>query len=230
MHEERDSHRHPPGVRIAHWAWVLALLILVSSGLQIFDAAPYLDASDQTDPVHRLLAIGSPAPGVGVTVLFGHTYVTTGWLGWVPDGLGGESARAFPSWITIPAYQDLADGRRWHLLFAWIFGAAWALRMACLVRSKGLGTTYAMYEPLQRGAYAVTTFVLIPLAVATGLALSPGLDARFHWLPAIFGGRQFARTWHFATMIALCTFFAVHTFQILTHGPIRRLRSMITGR
>ena len=66
----------------------------------------------KSNPARRVLSIGSPDDGVGVTTIFGHNFNTTGWLGWVDDGMGGKTARAFPGWITIPAYQDLADGRR----------------------------------------------------------------------------------------------------------------------
>ena len=40
--------------RLTHWLSALALVILVASGLQIFNAAPYLDASDKTDPARRV--------------------------------------------------------------------------------------------------------------------------------------------------------------------------------
>ena len=39
----------------------------------------------------------------------------------------------------------------------------------------------------------------------TGLTLSPGVDATLPWLTALFGGRQFARTWHFALMVLVPT-------------------------
>src|SRR5580698_6034283 len=93
-------------VRASHWLWVVALLVLVGSGLQIFNASPNLDASDKSDPARRVLAIGSPADGVGTTTLFGHTFVTTGWLGWTGDGIGSRGAHAFPAAIIIPGYQD----------------------------------------------------------------------------------------------------------------------------
>ena len=67
--------------RLSHWLWVVAFVVLVASGLQIFNAAPYLDASDKSNPARRVLAIGSPADGVGTTTIFGHTFVTTDWLG-----------------------------------------------------------------------------------------------------------------------------------------------------
>ena len=43
-------YRHSVGARTAHWAWFVAMLVLLMSGLQIFNAAPYLDASDKSDP------------------------------------------------------------------------------------------------------------------------------------------------------------------------------------
>ncbi len=69
--------------------------MLVGSGLQIFNASPNLDASDKSDPARRVLAIGSPADGVGTTTIFGRTFVTTGWLGWTSDGMGSRGPRAF---------------------------------------------------------------------------------------------------------------------------------------
>src|SRR4029077_12520506 len=108
---------HSIAARAAHWLWALALLVLVMSGLQIFNAAPYLDASDKSDPHRRVLAFGAmqgPSGPVGVTQIFGHPFTTTHVLGYTDDGMGGETARAFPAWITLPGGQDLAGGRVWH--------------------------------------------------------------------------------------------------------------------
>ncbi len=248
-------YRYAVLTRVSHWFWVVAFAVLVSSGLQIFNAAPYLDASDKSSPTHRVFAIGSPSDGVGTTELFGHTFTTTGWLGWTDDGMGGKTARAFPGWITIPAYQDLADGRRWHLFFAWIAAACWlgwlvssaikgnlreiVLRPSDLPKLWPMQAYYfklrkeppphGTYNPLQKAAYTTILFVVAPLVVLTGLALSPGVDAIAQPLTWFFGGRQFARLWHFTAMLLLLGFFAVHTFQVATQGIINQLRSMITG-
>src|SRR5665213_1142015 len=115
---KRDVYRYPVVTRLAHWFWVLAFLVLVSSGLQIFNAAPYLDASDKSNPARGGLSSDWPAGGGGTTTIFGHTFTTTNFLGWGGDGMGSKGARAFPGWITIPSYQSLADGRRWHFFFA----------------------------------------------------------------------------------------------------------------
>ncbi|MFY9883246.1 MAG: hypothetical protein WAK15_00595, partial [Candidatus Cybelea sp.] len=91
----RATYRYALLTRASHWVWVVAFFILVGSGLQIFNASPNLDASDKSDPARRVLAIGSPAGGIGTTTIFGHTFVTTGWLGWTGDGLGSHGAHAF---------------------------------------------------------------------------------------------------------------------------------------
>jgi thiosulfate reductase cytochrome b subunit len=255
MEATKLVHRHSAVTRLTHWVHFFAFLALVSSGLQIFNAAPYLDASDKSDPSHRVLEIGSPAQGQGAVMLFGHTFSTTGWLGWGDDGMGGRTARAFPAWITIPAYQDLADGRRWHFFFAWIFllcggmyvisGAARRDFAQLVLRPSSIPKLipmqlyylklrkepppYDKYNPLQQAAYTLVIFVIAPLLVLTGLALSPGFDAWFPWLTHLFGGRQFARLWHFVLMLVLIGFFATHLVLVLTTGFLNNMRGILTG-
>ncbi len=249
-------YRHSIVTRVTHWAFFVAFLVLVSSGLQIFNAAPYLDASDKTDPAHRVLQIGAPAQGVGTVRIFGRAVTTTGWLGWTDDGMGGKSARAFPGWLTIPAYQDLAAGRRWHLFFAWImivsgiaylvWGFARRDLRELVLRPRDLPNIWPMqlyylrlrkdapphgkYNPLQKASYTLVLFVLAPALVLSGLALSPGFDAWAPWLAQLFGGRQYARLWHFVAMIALIGFVLVHVILVLTTGVLNHMRSMVTGR
>jgi thiosulfate reductase cytochrome b subunit len=251
----RQVYRYAVLTRLSHWVWVVAFGVLISSGLQIFNAAPYLDASDKSNPARRVLAIGATQDAEGTTTVFGHTFTTTGWLGYVDDGMGGKSARAFPGWITIPGPQDLASGRRWHLFFAWagiVCWTAWLISAAIkgslrelVLRPSDIPKLWPMqayylklrkeppphgtYNPLQKAAYTTILFVLTPLVVLTGLALSPGIDAIANPLTVVFGGRQFARLWHFAGMILLIGFFAVHTFQVATQGVVNQMRSMITG-
>lgn len=260
MHEPAAGrvYRHGIVARAAHWLWALAMLVLVMSGLQIFNAAPYLDASDKSDPGRRVLAFGAQRVGgvpVGTTTVFGLTLRTTHLLGYTDDGLGGESPRAFPAWATLPGPQDLADGRRWHLAFAWALTIAVA---AYLVSAAARGTLrelvlrpsdlpklwpmqlyyfrlrkepppHGTYNPLQKAAYTVVLFAFFPLIVLTGLTLSPGVDAAAPWLTALFGGRQFARAWHFLLMALLIGYFLVHLTMVVTTGMWNNMRSMITG-
>jgi thiosulfate reductase cytochrome b subunit len=85
------------------------------------------------------------------------------------------------------------------------------------------------YSVLQKLAYCGVFFVLFPLIVLTGLTMSPGMDAAWPWLLNLFGGRQTARTLHFAAMLILVLFFLIHILMVLAAGPLNELRSIITG-
>ena len=82
---------------------------------------------------------------------------------------------------------------------------------------------------MQKAAYTVVLFVFIPLIILTGLALSPGVDAISGPLVWLFGGRQFARTWHFTLMSILIAYFCVHMIFVFSTGPWNNIKSMITG-
>jgi thiosulfate reductase cytochrome b subunit len=253
--ERRVVYRHSLVMRATHWIFFIAFLALVGSGLQIFNAAPYLDASDKSEPSHRVLQIGAPAQGAGTLTIFGRTLNTTGWLGWTDDGMGEKGPRAFPALVTIPGYQDLADGRRWHFFFAWIMIACGVLYIAWGVARRDLrelvlrprdipnilpmqlyylrlrkeAPAHGKYNALQKTAYTLVLFVFAPLLVISGFALSPGFDAWAPWLPHVLGGRQFARLWHFVAMVALIGFFLTHIVLVSTTGLLNHLRSMVTG-
>ena len=119
-------YRHRLPVRIMHWINVIALLALLLSGLQIFNAHPALHWGKSSysgrAPLLELSA-QQRADGslVGTTTLFGHRFTTTGVLGASRDAGGTLQARGFPSWLTLPGPQWLAMGRRWHFFFAWVF-------------------------------------------------------------------------------------------------------------
>ena len=251
--------RHSIVTRLTHWTGALAMLVLVMSGLAIFNAAPYLDASDLTSPAHRVLEIGAQTSPAGVargfTRIFGWTIDTTHVLGVTDNGQGGEAERAFPGWITFPGYQDLADGRRWHLFFAWILTIAGAVYLVfgalrkeiplLIVRPSDFPKMLPMqlyyfglrkeppphgkYNPLQKAGYTVVLFGLVPFVILTGLALSPGVDAIAGPLTSLLGGRQFARTWHFVAMLALIGFTFGHVFLVASTGVANNLRSMTLG-
>ncbi len=250
--------RHSIATRLTHWVGALAMLVLVMSGLEIFNAAPYLDASDLSSPAHRVLSIGadtSSGTPRGITQIFGRTFNTTNVLGYTDNGQGGESERAFPGWITFPGYQDLADGRRWHFFFAWIlmiagtiylfFGALRKEIPLLVLRPSDVPKMVPMqlyylrlrpdppehgkYNPLQKAGYTLVLFGLVPFVIITGLALSPGIDAIAGPLTTLLGGRQFARTWHFLSMVLLIGFAFGHVALVLGTGVVNNMRSMILG-
>jgi len=77
-------------------------------------------------------------------------------------------------------------------------------------------------------AYASVLFVLLPLVILTGLAMSPGTDA-WSSISALFGGRQSARSIHFLCAFGFVGFFLVHIAMVVLAGPFNEVRSMVTG-
>jgi thiosulfate reductase cytochrome b subunit len=123
--EKTLYYRHRLPVRVMHWVNVVALTILLMSGLNIFDAHPalYWGKSSYTGqgPVLAIGANMTPEAGMhGITRVFGREFDTTGVLGASKDRDGGLTNRAFPWWLTIPDNRWLSMARSWHFFFAWI--------------------------------------------------------------------------------------------------------------
>ena len=78
-------------------------------------------------------------------------------------------------------------------------------------------------------AYLVVIFVLVPCVIWTGLAMSPGFTAIWPWTVTLLGGKQSARTLHFAVSVALVLFLLVHLGMLVLAGFTSRVRAMITG-
>jgi thiosulfate reductase cytochrome b subunit len=249
--------RHSLLVRITHWVNVVAIFFLLMSGLQIFNATPALYIGKKSDFAHPAVSLtgGNTANGpIGVTDILGARFDTTGFLG-LSSNDGRLSIRGFPAWVTLPSYQDLATGRRWHFFFAWVFAINGAIYLIASLADRHLwrdlvpgradwrhiGRTIAdharlhfdhvrEYNVLQKLTYLVMVAVVLPLIVLAGMAMSPGLDAAFPWLIDIFGGRQTARTVHFICAMTILAFVLVHVVMVLLSGVWNNLRSMITGR
>ena len=249
-------YRHRLPVRISHWLNVPFLIILIMSGLQIFNAHPALywgDRSDRDQPLVSIRPVQTESGEMrGITNILGYKFDTTGVLGY-----SNGKRRAFPEWATIPSAKVLAMGRQWHLFFAWalvingIFFTAYALisRHARrdlaptvddlrgigkavkdhLVLKHPTGDEAKRYNVLQKLAYVGILFVVAPLIVLTGLAMSPTIDTAFPWLLTIFGGRQAARTIHFIACFSFVAFIIIHVSQVILTGFFNNMRSMITG-
>lgn len=116
-------YRHAVLTRLTHWINVLALTLLLMSGLNIFGAHPALYWGQKAvfaDPWLSITAVDKGDRMIGVTQIGSAKFETTGVLGY--SGQVGERVPvAFPSWATVPSYRDLADSRHWHFFFAWLF-------------------------------------------------------------------------------------------------------------
>jgi thiosulfate reductase cytochrome b subunit len=86
------------------------------------------------------------------------------------------------------------------------------------------------YNLPQRLTYLFVIFILFPLVIWTGLAMSPAFVSAFPSTATLLGGRQSARTLHFFITIALLLFLIVHVLMVYLAGFTTRMRAMITGR
>jgi thiosulfate reductase cytochrome b subunit len=86
------------------------------------------------------------------------------------------------------------------------------------------------YNLVQRLSYLCVVFVLFPLTIMTGFAMSPAITSVFPWLVTVWGGQQSARTIHFVLADLLTLFVLVHVAMVIYAGFGSRMRSMITGR
>jgi thiosulfate reductase cytochrome b subunit len=254
----RRVYRHPLPVRLMHWINVVCLVVLLGSGLNIFNAHPalYWGHDSSGKPWLSMRGENTTAGPIGKTRLGGTDFDTTGVLG-LSEVNGRPTARAFPSWATIPGPQWLAMARRWHLFFAWLFvvnGVAYVLYTIFSrhlardlvptrfeLRNVGrsildhiklkhpTGDAALRYNVLQSLTYLVVIFGLLPLVVICGMALSPRLNAVFTGWVDLLGGRQSARSLHFLAALGLVLFVVVHVAEVVIAGVWNEMRSMITG-
>lgn len=215
--------RHALSTRLWHWINALSVVVLFMSGLNISNA---------------------------------HRHLYWGQDGYDPADAWFHVIR-FPGWATIPDYYSLAGARDWHVVFAWVFAVSLAVFMLAALlnghfrrdlvtrwrdwRLSNIGADVrahlkfqfhhagSKYNFLQKAAYGGVIFILLPLMIVTGMAISPGTEAGLPWLGELFGGRQSARSIHFLCAFGLFGFFVLHIVLVLLSGPIGQLRDMITG-
>jgi DMSO/TMAO reductase YedYZ molybdopterin-dependent catalytic subunit len=162
---------------------------------------------------------------------------------------------SLPSWLALPGKKNLGMARHWHflcdggwlltgiayyvLLFAtgewrrlvphsWsIIPGAWHSLLQ--YASFHLVETPGGYNPLQQIAYFSIVFIVAPVAIATGVAMSPSITARFPWYLRVFHGRQAARSIHFLCMLAFTAFLIMHVAMVIAHGFAHELALIVLG-
>jgi Ni/Fe-hydrogenase b-type cytochrome subunit len=216
--------RHRISTRLWHWINAVAIIVMLMSGLMIFNAHPRL--------------------------YWGHygANFDPAWLE-LPRFPGWAT---IPSMYNLALARQWHLAFAWVLAFGFLFYLVWSLfnghwkKDVALSREEVApahlwadvkkharfdfhdGT--ARYNPIQKITYSLVLFVLIPAAILSGLTLSPGMNAAWPWLVDLFGGRQSARSIHFICAAAFAAFIVVHVLLVILAGPINEMRSMITGR
>jgi thiosulfate reductase cytochrome b subunit len=231
LQERTKTVRHSGVVRVTHWFTFVAFLALLISGGEIVIPHPRFYWGEVGNVNTRPLFV-VPIPASRDTVPTGYNYVLTDENGW------GRSLHFEAAWVAVLTglvygiyglvsghfrKNLIPDRRNWN----W---RAHSSRVAkYLRRSSPDRSEERSYNVLQRSAYLLVIFVLFPLIILTGLAMSPSFTAAFPWAAALLGGRQSARTIHFFDSWLLLFFLLLHVTMVAVSGFRRRMRAMITG-
>jgi thiosulfate reductase cytochrome b subunit len=177
---------HPLVVRIAHWLNVLAVLMMVTSGWQIYNASPLFDFT------------------------FPRSVTLGGWLA------GGIQWHFAAMWLLVlnglvyVAYGILSGHFRRRLLP--ISPRAVWRDIGAALRGRLSHEDLAVYNAAQRGAY-LALIVCLAVLVASGLAIWK--PVQLHWLALLFGDYDRARFVHFFAMSAVAFIVVVHVLMVI---------------
>lgn len=213
--------RHSVLVRVTHWINTLSFIALAISGLAILLAHPRLYWGE-TGAVGTPSLIDLPLPFVLDTPIRGpgrYLHFLSAWV-WLLNGLlyaiSGLVTQHFRRSL-VPEQTDLG----WRPMRRVISGHLHLRRPS--------ESEAQSYNVLQRLSYLTVIFVLSPLVIVTGLAMSPAVTSVFPIVVNIFGGQQSARTIHFFVSGLLVLFLCVHLAMVFLAGFVSRTRAMITG-
>jgi thiosulfate reductase cytochrome b subunit len=223
--------RHSALVRVTHWITTLCFLALLVSGVEILISHPRFYWGE-TGNVNMTPLFKIPIPASRSMVPTGYGYVLPDQNGWsrylhfqaawgvVLTGLLYVSASLFSGHLRknlLPGGADLS----WR---------GFSKAIADHLRFKPPSAEEAWsYNLLQRLTYLMVIFVMFPLIIWTGLAMSPAIASVFPDAVSVLGGQQSARTIHFFVTVLLVLFLSVHILMICLAGLRNRMRAMITG-
>ena len=225
------SSRHSGLVRVTHWITTLCFLALLVTGVEILISHPRFYWGETgnifTTPLFKI-----PIPSSRSSVPTGYGYVLHDQNGWsrylhfqaawvaVLTGL----LYVISSFLSGHFRKNLLPGegdRSWR---------SFSTALASHLRFQRPGEEEARsYNLLQRLTYLAVIFVLFPLVIWTGLAMSPAIASVFPYAVSVLGGQQSARTIHFFVSVFLVLFLLIHIMMICLAGFRKRMRAMITG-
>lgn len=231
----------PVWIRWTHFANVLFLFLLMRSGLSILMDHPRLYWNNDCTPGSEWLRL--------TPVIVPNDRVWT----------AKEDARYISPLIALPGYRHtIGMGRSWHFITDYGFIITGAVYVIMLMISgqwpRLIPTSWAIvpyawqtfvhyatfhlpiesdgfyaYNALQQFAYFAVVFIMAPLSILSGIAMSPALDNAFPWYPRLFGGRQGARSIHFLLLCGYIAFTIVHVSLAFATGAQRNFNHIVLG-
>lgn len=242
LHRSNVRPGFPAWLRITHYANFLLMVLIIRSGLSILWDHPRLYTN-----VHC-------TPGTE-WIRFTPTKVPTDRL-----YTANDDQRYLPPWLGLPGYRHtIGMARHWHFLSDLVWIITGLIYIVMLFVSghwlRVVPTSWHMapeawstfvyyatfhippepdgfygYNALQQIAYFAVPFVLAPLSMLTGIAMSPALNSRFPWYPRLFGGRQGARSLHFLLLVGYVIFIIIHVSLVFATGGVRNMNHIVVGR
>jgi len=224
--------RHSGLVRLTHWITTVAFLGLLVSGGEIVLSHPRFYWGE-TGNVNMRPWLNLHLPSSRDTVPTGYGYV-------LPDQNGWSRYLHFQAaWLVVGTGLV-------YVLFGFFAGhfRRDLLPSAADLSAKQLGGSLVRhlrferpgkeeewsYNVLQRLTYLLVIFVLFPLMIWTGLAMSFGFTAEFPLAVRLLGGQQTARSLHFLVTVLLVLFLLIHVLMVVVAGFRNRMRAMISGK
>ena len=214
-----QSTRHSALVRITHWITALSFFGLLVSGIAILLAHPRLYWGE-TGAVGTPSLFDLPLPFVLAHSGWGrYLHFLSAWF-CVLAGLIYVFAGLFTRHFRRNLLPDKGD-------------LAWRRISSVISEHLHLRPSseeeFWRYNVVQQLTYLAVVFLLFPLMIWTGLAMSPAITSVFPSLVTVFGGQQSARTIHFFITNFLVLFLLVHIAMLCITGFRRRVRAMVTG-
>jgi thiosulfate reductase cytochrome b subunit len=227
----------PLWIRLTHFFNFLFITLLIRSGIEIIGAHPKFYWNDDCRPGSEWLKLTKRRmPETGL---------------WTAE----DEIAPLNSWIALPGRHNLGLGRHWHFwsVMGWLITGL--IYVVCLFAESrwrrliptsweifpdawGALTTYLHFRlppdghpfnPVQQLAYFGLIFILTPIQIITGIAMSPALAARFPWILKSFGGRQGVRSLHFIGICLYVLFIIIHVALVIRHGFGREMAKIVLG-
>jgi thiosulfate reductase cytochrome b subunit len=222
--------RHSAFVRVTHWLTTIAFFALLISGGEIVLSHPRFYWGE-TGNVNMRPWLNLHVPSSRDTVPTGYGYV-------LPDANGWSRYLHFEAtWLAVGTgllyvLWGLFSGHfRRNLVPSRISLAdLYASAMKRLRFARPGDEEAWSYNLLQRLTYLIVIFVLFPLMIWSGLAMSFGFEAAFPLTAQLLGGQQTARSIHFIVTILLVIFLLIHVVMVIVAGFQSRMRAMIDGK
>ena len=229
----------PVWARLQHFFNLFLMVFIIRSGIQILSDHPRLYWTRHSTPGRDWFRIQRPVPSD-------------------PLWTAKQDSISLPGQLGLPGLRhSIGLARWWHLgvdavwllngaiflvlLFAtgrWqrLVPTSWDVfpnALSTLIQYLSLNWPaehgWVAYNGLQLIAYFITVFIAAPLALVTGLGMSPALSTRFKRISTIFS-IQTARSLHFLVLVWFLVFIVIHVTFVFTTGLLVNLNHVYAGR